>query len=261
MVHKECLVARIRCNGKDLRDYKDGVYLPFNSEYSIVLKNLYSRKALVDVYVDGQTVIEGLILHPSTRRDNTVELERFFENDDSKGHKLKFIEKTDKIRDHRGDNVEDGLVRIIYRFEAEDDPISHCVSWLNRQRGPLSDAPYMWDHNNISYGVSNQSINTSYTSTSASSVHHCASRSMSTNTNEEGITTKGEYSDQTFTLGHIGRLEREEYVIVLPLKGYHTKGQPVEKVTGTRDKIECETCGKRNRSHHRFCSECGTALV
>ena len=39
MYHKK-LVASIRTNGKILREFKDTVYLPFGSEYSILLKNL-----------------------------------------------------------------------------------------------------------------------------------------------------------------------------------------------------------------------------
>ena len=44
MVYNEKLVASVKCNGKVLREDKDTVYLPFGSEYSILLKNMNITK-------------------------------------------------------------------------------------------------------------------------------------------------------------------------------------------------------------------------
>jgi len=113
MVYKDRFVAVIKCGGKVLREKDDTVTLPFGSEYSLLLKNLESRIAVVKVTVDGQDAIDGsLILQPNSQ----CELEGFL-----KGHEVKnrfrFIQKTEEIVEHRGDRVDDGIIRVEYRFE------------------------------------------------------------------------------------------------------------------------------------------------
>ena len=66
---KKNFVAVVKCKGKVLREYSDGtIRLPFGSEYSIYLKNEETRKALVDIKVDGENVLKGhkLILDGET---------------------------------------------------------------------------------------------------------------------------------------------------------------------------------------------------
>ena len=48
------LVASLKANGKILREFKDTVYIPFGSEYSFLLKNLNTTRALVNVFIDGE---------------------------------------------------------------------------------------------------------------------------------------------------------------------------------------------------------------
>lgn len=293
MVYREKLVACIKCNGKILRDYHEGVYLPFGSEYSILLKNLHSRKALVDVFVDGRTVITGLILHPSKYQDNSVELERFFEEDLNKGHKLKFIEKTDDIREYRGEGPEDGMVRIHYRFEKEPPkfdfpPIYRRWDWtigggnkfigdndphdFYQSKNGTGTAPDKSPFRNISSGGDNGPAFTASNNLN-SAVNHvmdsAESMSVSANSNQqipqsnEGITVEGEYSSQQFTYGHIGPTESEEHVIAIPLRGsyYNKEDAKVKEPIGSRDKIQCKTCGVKHKSGNRFCSKCGTSLI
>jgi len=113
MVYKDRFVAVVKCNGKVLREKDDTVTLPFGSEYSLLLKNLESRKAVVNVSIDGQDVVDGsLILDPNSE----VELEGFLKGYQVK-NKFKFIQKTEEITKHRGDRIDDGVIRIEYRFE------------------------------------------------------------------------------------------------------------------------------------------------
>ena len=45
----------------------------------------------------------------------------------SRGNKFKFIQKTDKIIGHRGDNIDDGMIRVEYRYEKHPDV--HITTW------------------------------------------------------------------------------------------------------------------------------------
>ena len=113
MVYKDRFVAVIKCNGRVLREKDDTVTLPFGSEYSLLLKNLESRKAIVNVSVDGQDAIDGsLVLDPNSE----IELEGFLKGYQVK-NKFRFIQKTEEIVEHRGDRIDDGVIRVEYRFE------------------------------------------------------------------------------------------------------------------------------------------------
>jgi len=111
MVHSNKLVVALKVNGKFLRDSKDSennneVFVPFGTEYSIYLKNLHSERALVDIDVDGESAIKGLVVDAKSYNNysiNWVELERFHKGDNFIGHRFKFIEKTQEISEHRGD--------------------------------------------------------------------------------------------------------------------------------------------------------------
>ena len=109
------LVASIKANGKVLREFKDTVYIPFGSEYSILLKNLNTVRALINIYIDGDNVVPGgLVLNAG----QVVDLQRAIRNGNlSEGNRFKFIERTSNIEDHRGIKLEDGLIRVEYQFE------------------------------------------------------------------------------------------------------------------------------------------------
>ena len=109
------LAAAIKVNGKVLREFKDTVYIPFNQEYSILVKNLNTQRAVVNIYIDGDNVVPGGLVLNSGQE---VDLERSIKNGNlNEGNRFKFIERTDKIENHRGIKLEDGIVRIEYQFE------------------------------------------------------------------------------------------------------------------------------------------------
>ena len=109
------LAAAIKVNGKVLREFKDTVYVPFGSEYSILVKNLNTTRALVNIYIDGDDIAPGgLVINAGQE----INLERSIKNNNlTEGNRFKFIERTGAVEDHRGIKLEDGLVRIEYQFE------------------------------------------------------------------------------------------------------------------------------------------------
>jgi len=114
MVYQQKFIAVIKSNGKILREQGENtVYLPFNTEYEIFIKNLESRDASVNITIDGQDILDGnsIIL----RANSSTVLEGFLK-DYKTTHKFKFIQKTEQISNYRGDRVDDGLIRIEYRF-------------------------------------------------------------------------------------------------------------------------------------------------
>ena len=116
MMYNQKLVASIKVKGKILREFKDTVYIPFASEYSILLKNLNTVRAVVNVFIDGENAVPGgLVIDPG----RSVDLERWIKNGNlTEGNRFKFIERTASIEEGpRGIKEEDGLIRVEYQFE------------------------------------------------------------------------------------------------------------------------------------------------
>lgn len=257
MVYQEKLVATVKSKGRILREHGDTVYLPFGSEYSILLKNMNTRDALVDITVDGREVISGLII----RANDDVEVERFVDSMD-KGYKLRFIEKTDEIRDFRGDKIEDGLIRISYRFEKPKNSINWKFNndelWF-----PLKqyNSHHIYDSSNFQYNNTIQTSDNVYTKSNVNVNCSCTNNQRSTVTNDQGITVEGEDSYQSFKYGNIGELEHESHVIIIKLKGVTEDNKHISKPLEVKDKIRCKYCGKKSKSDKRFCSSCGSRLT
>jgi len=116
MMYSNKMAFAIKSNGKVLREFKDNVYVPFGSEYSILIKNLHTTRAVVNVYIDGvNQTPSGLVVNAGSECD----FERSLLNGSlTAGNKFKFIERTAGIEQHRGVQLEDGLVKIEYQFES-----------------------------------------------------------------------------------------------------------------------------------------------
>lgn len=110
------LAVGIKSKGKVLREFKDTVYIPFGTEYSILLKNLHTSRAVVNVFIDGVNQTPGGLVVDAMKE---AELERSLLNGSlTAGNKFKFIERTGAVEEHRGVQLEDGLVKIEYQFES-----------------------------------------------------------------------------------------------------------------------------------------------
>lgn len=131
MMYNNKLVASIKANGRILRENKETVYIPFGSEYSILLKNLNTARALVHVFIDGDNIVPGgLVLNAGQE----VDLERSIKDGNlTVGNKLKFIERTGAIEaGPRGIKLEDGLVRVEFQYEKPPVRVSDLPDWQKR---------------------------------------------------------------------------------------------------------------------------------
>lgn len=125
MMYQDRFVVAIKNNGRVLREHGDTTYLPFGCEYSILLKNKNTVRALVRVEIDGKDATGGIqLIVPA---NGSIDLKRFIEDGNfERGHKFKFIERTKKIEDGpRGIQAEDGLIRVEFEFEREPAKIVH----------------------------------------------------------------------------------------------------------------------------------------
>jgi len=274
MVYQKKMVAVVKCNGVILRETNDNdVFLPFGTEYSILLKNLDTRRAIVRVSIDGNDVMDGSsIIIPS---NSDFELIGFLKNYNIK-NKFKFIKKTSKIVEHLGDNIDDGIVRIEYGFEQYNNPITWSTSysyyWPNGTSNILTSKAYYTSGLN-DFNIKNCALgDVTYGSTMNNVTSSCNCSSIGAGETktirdykapdikqDEGITVKGSEVNQTFNSVYFGT-EVDKDCITIRIKGTNEKIKIKEPIT-IKYRIECETCGRKHKPNKKFCFECGTSLL
>jgi hypothetical protein len=255
MMYKQNFVAVVKCDGKILREQdSDVVYLPFGSEYSILLKNKDNRRSLVSIEVDGQNVLNN---HKLIVNGNETQEIKGFMKDMINTNRFRFIHKTKEIQRHRGDKIDDGLIRITYQFEKyKSEPV--VVTYT----GQATYTP------RFSKGLSSHDVYTHSFGSAFSSIRDCCSTSLNSVTtmdcsaplSEEGITVKGSKINQNYSYGNIDSLESNIYTIVLHLKGLIGNKVKIQAPITTRIKLKCSSCGRKNKSINKFCYNCGTFL-
>jgi len=294
------LAVAIKSAGKVLREFnKDEVYLPFGKEYSIFIKNMNSKRALVKVTIDGTDVGDGTRF--VVDGNDTFDLERFIKNGNfSEGNRLKFIERTDGISDHRGVGIEDGLIQVEFNFE-RPQPRRIRHSFFPQDRWNDNIPPVLYGSNAAGSAgdpnrlksrsfcdargiVSNNvdAINVNY-SADVNSSGHMGIPASDTVTftssiaggyisldaepeetlsmdNDAGITVPGSVSDQEFRSVSWFPTEATTHTIVLKLLGETEDNQRVRKAVTVKAKPKCQTCGRVNKATGKFCTECGTSL-
>jgi hypothetical protein len=276
MMYANKLAVAIKSNGKVLREFKDTVYVPFGTEYTILLKNLHHVRALVDVSIDGNDIGGGISF--VIAGNSEMELERSIANGNMKaGNRFKFIERTAAVEDHRGADVSDGLIRISYQFEK----VIHkavTTTWNDKFYG-YRDSGYrgsggllggQWLSNTDHAMYSSNAVGTSCGDfvNSANAITQC---SLGTDTvrsvksanpapTEVGITVPGSVSDQSFTMTSGFETEYETHVMVIRLLGETESGKPVKQAVTVKAKPRCTSCGHQNKATAKFCTECGTSL-
>ena len=248
MMYSNKLAIAIKVDGKVLREFdKDKVYLPFGKEFSILIKNLHTQRVVVNVNIDGNEAVKGGLVINS---NSECELERWVKEDLNEGNRFKFIERTGNIENHRGINIEDGLVQIEYQFEQEPISLYNNRDVYRKGLGWDISWPY-----NSSCGISNNFTATHSYSASVNSV-----RSFVPTQNETGITVPGSISTQSFNQAYVGALEHTKHSMVLHLLGETENNQYVRQPVTVKAKPKCVTCGLVNKASSKFCNEFGTAL-
>lgn len=297
MMYNQKLVASIKANGRILREYKDQVFIKFGSEYSILLKNLNTVRAVVNVFIDGENAVPGgLVIDPG----RSVDLERWIKNGNlTEGNRFKFIERTAKIEEGpRGIKDEDGLIRVEYQFElprpiinvnnivggfhhyppgVRTSEFKGVTDRYSNDRGWLQASGSTYSQVNVNGALRgvDWSKNGEITAQAASAAvdkycadngikntmeFHDGAATMDWCANETGITVPGSKSEQKFQTTTVGALDPTVHNIVLRIVGDLGHNKPVDKPVTVKHKPRCVTCGHQNKATAKFCSECGTAL-
>lgn len=258
-MYKSKLAVALKSAGKVLREFGETVYVPFGSEYSVLLKNLNSVRALVKIEIDGVDVGDGtrFVVNPN----DSVDIERFIKNHNlDEGNRFKFIERTENIEKHKGVGVEDGLVRIEFNFEKIPEPIYFTDPMWNDNHLLKKGGPVDTDQFKKSM-LRSRGIDTDNTAFYSAEVC-CASMDVcSTPVNDAGITVPGSVSDQEFNVASWFPTESETHVIVLQMLGQTEDNKQVKKPVTVKARPKCTTCGRTNRATAKFCTECGTSLT
>lgn len=187
---------------------------------------------------------------------------------------FKFIKKTQKISDYRGDRIGDGLIRIEFQFEeplVEVESIKRNI-YNDYHRTHWGDP---WNHY-YGYPVSySYTVGAAGVSSGGSGIVNCSSQNstvaaapaldvvtcnMAQMEMERGITVKGRDVEQSFVTATTRKLQEAKHVIVLELFGETDTGLQVMRSQTSRTKRKCETCGTVNVPNSKFCKECGTSL-
>lgn len=273
-MHKSNIVVVIKANGKILREVGDLVYLPFGTEYTILIKNLdKTRRAEARVTIDNTDAGKGSAF--VIPRGGEIELKRFIGGDKNQGNAFKFIERTEAIENARGIGALDGLIQVDFVFEQlqgyagtpnlveilkrgeeERRRFGH-TDWeaINRKyqpKFPLSSAPVML------YGATTTPAVMRGMTTGHSFGQMSA---MNCSTNDAGITVPGQIVEQTFeTVPGLKLDQASAGNIVLKLVG-QTEEKKVAKPVTVKSKPKCVTCHRVNKASAKFCSECGTSLT
>jgi hypothetical protein len=236
MFQNQFVVSIRNENGEILRESRDKeVFLPFNSHYSLLLKNNNNRKAVAEIFIDGTKVLgkHKIIIDPHS----SVNLERFcIDGDLSSGNKFKFVKANHSdVQDPT--SSENGIIKVVFTLEKESsikfkkfidtgDDLKSCKKSYSPNRSLFDFADCFCEN------IENPEFDT----------------------DEVGATVEGSASLQTFKYASIGELEKHSTIINLKLK---PSIQPVT-VKETRVKY-CDICGHKNRYQARFCSNCGTS--
>ncbi len=270
---KNSFVVSIKSGEKYFRESGDRVEIPFEQEYSIFLKNLNSRKAVVKVSIDGKSVLDGqsLVIQPNS----VLELEGFMDGNFAK-NKFKFIKMTRQIENFRGKNPEDGLLVVEYDFEKEK-PLTREIVYIP-YRYPEYSNPYYypywtypqwtytagstWNDNTFTIhgGGKGSSCGTTSSNLGENALYTTCNYSSFVPSKNEGITVEGHPTNQRFYSTFVKEMENCPTVISLKMIGI-PKEESKEKIVFTKDKRICSTCGESNKYNNKFCGVCGSRLI
>ncbi len=270
-MYNEKLAVAIKSAGKVLREFKDQVYLPFGSEYSLLIKNMNTVRALVTVTIDGTDVGDGteFVINPNS----SVDLERSITNGNmEQGNRFKFIERTASIEQHRGIGVEDGLIRVEFKYERQPGPLYRPLPfngdpWVQLYNKTGSSPDPMWSYTSTTHTSNSSATPRNGGSPFRSMQAQAQAQRDGSVANEEltlsdaGITVPGSVSDQQFTSVASFPTEHKSHVIVLKLMGETEDSKPVKRPVNVKTKPKCTTCGRLGKATANFCTNCGTSLT
>ena len=253
-MYNDGFVVAIKVGDRFVEEKSNGSFVvPFDSEYSIRLKNRNNRKAVAKVYIDGEEVngLGSFILDAN----DTLDLERFVDKLDA-GNKFKFVPLSNsKVKDKN--NGENGIIEA--RFQLVK-PVEKPIIYEEHHHHHY-DYPRYNTHPNWSMPLT---YYTGGNGTSASlpqstfTMNCCADTTQNFEGSvvsdlSKGATVKGNESGQKFSYSYVGELESKEIVVRVQIVGSSDEG-----LKDYYEKKHCSDCGKKYGVGDVFCSSCGS---
>lgn len=281
MMYHEKFVVAIKHDGKILREIGDVVKLPFGSEFTVLVKNLNSRRAKFTLHIDGIDALDGTSIIVGANSE--VEMKRFIRNGNmNEGNAYKFIERTQQIEDGpRGIRADDGVVRVEFWYEQAPPQVqytttihrnewwdSHPYRTFSSARGATaSDVKLKGIGGSAVIGNLQNSVLSSSAAGGMSASYNASTDFAdsepilkSAEVNTAGITVTGSKVEQKFQTVYGFNAETMSQVIILRLVGKTANDVEVTKPVTVKTKQKCVTCGHVNKASAKFCSDCGTSL-
>jgi len=235
MVYYQNFVVSILYKGNVLREIDGKVYLPFNSDYQIRLKNLDSKlRCKAKVKVDGSYIHPediSFVLQPN----DTFDIKRLLIDGNMKrGSKLRFVSVNDS-RANDPSNVENGIIEVSF-YKEIDETFFHYLGLDDSSNGnPLV---YYWKRNDSSNG---------------NPLDYCPINCCLTNNlQSNGTTIAGEDVNQEFYTTN------DFPTTIIPAKIRLTMiGRESSLTVKETRKKYCTKCGKKNPFKAKFCMNCG----
>ena len=252
-MHSNSHVLAIKdANGKILREVGGQVFLPFNSSYSLLLKNLNPVRSCCAVSIDGMDVLGGHELIIDAH--GSINLERFLVDGDlTKGRRFMFVPLADaRVQDPSASD--NGIVEV--RFWREWQPTiftqpvwqPNCVSTYFYLDGGLHTK-------GVGATLGAASPTFAATNCSVEASMRCCS-DMGAQPMSAGATVEGAASSQQFNRGCFGTKDGAPTVLRLKLVGQVDQPLTVEQTK----KIHCTFCGKKVKFGDCYCGNCGMKL-
>jgi hypothetical protein len=274
------LAVAIKHNGKILRETKDIVHLPFGSEFSVLVKNLNSKRVKFTLQIDGTDALDGTEI--IVNANSETEIKRFIRNGNmDEGNAFKFIERTSAIEDGpRGIKIDDGVVRVEFWFEQDKPEIKINEVYYNKYhyrdyyQQPYRDPFFTYGTSGVSGSIGGASASiargqvinqfngteATYSATSATAQSMSDVAKSAEAKNDVGITVPGSKVEQKFHTVYGFKSEANSNTIILRLVGVVGEVEVTKPIT-VAAKPTCVTCGRVNKASSKFCTACGTSLT
>ena len=209
-VSQDGFVLNIVHDAQFSKEISGQVFLPFQTEYKIRLKNAHNLRAVASVTVDGRPVSNlGDIVIPA---NGELSLERFLNESLSEGRRFKFVPIAEP---QLGDpyNKDNGIIKVKFRLEKKIPPPIYWIVPDNPKFKINENFPSTLPLASLTTGTPNSSLTTGTVDSFATGEFN--SGITNTNCSACGATIGGSISNQAF---HEVSLDIDDQITILELR-------------------------------------------
>ncbi len=257
MVYSQKFVLSILVNGQPQKELGNGtVKIPFG-EYAVRMRNKNSRRAVAQIYIDGENVSGAGYIIPA---NDAIDIKRWSEVDKA----FKFVpldsgEAVDFGKNGPNDDKIKGVVEVRFFLEKETPKIEHHYHHYHHNyydRYKRSPMPYIPNEPIWMAGGGTYNCDTTSSKSLRCNVNTPESAALSMNFMppvNDGCTVQGSSTNQSFTSKHID-IENDYVSLKVFLQGFEQK-KPVEVVRQTNHQRQLTTLEQENEELRRKIAE------